>query len=69
MDAVLAVAGILTGLLVLYTVVRLAVRDGVLDARAKDDADLALRSAITRSRARHPEGASLDDLLDLDGPT
>ena len=35
---------IVTGLVVLYTVVRLAVRDGVLDARARDDAQLAQRA-------------------------
>lgn len=39
---ILAVA-VVAGLVVLYTVVRLAVRDGVLDARARDDAQLAQR--------------------------
>jgi hypothetical protein len=49
----LVLAVVLTGLLVLYTVVRFAVRDGVLDARAKDDAQLAQRDpdvAVRRSR-------------------
>ena len=60
---------IVAGLVVLYTVVRLAVRDGVLDARARDDAQLAQRNldlALRESRAAEPEKARLDDLLDAD---
>ena len=44
MDAVLIVVAVISALLLLYTVIRLGVRDGVLDARAKDDAQLAQRS-------------------------
>ena len=60
---------IVAGLVVLYTVVRLAVRDGVLDARARDDAQLAQRNldlALRESRAAEPEKARLHDLLDAD---
>ena len=67
----LVLAAVLTGLLMLYTVVRLAVRDGVLDARAKDDADLAQRTQRTQKdsgrRSRTTVGedpSSLDELLD-----
>ena len=60
---------IVAGLVVLYTVVRLAVRDGVLDARARDDAQLAQRNldlALRESRSVEPEGTRLDELLDAD---
>jgi hypothetical protein len=43
LEPVLIVLGVVSGLLLLYVVVRMAVRDGVLDARARDDAQLAQR--------------------------
>jgi hypothetical protein len=54
-DVVLIGVAVVSRLLVLYTVVRLAVRDGVLDARAKDDAQLAQREpALERRESRTP---------------
>lgn len=50
----LIVVAVVSGLLLLYTVIRLGVRDGVLDARARDDADLAQRNldeVVPESRA------------------
>ena len=71
LDMLLVLAAVLTGLLGLYTVVRLAVRDGVLDARAKDDAELAQRNpksaAPRRPRAAEADDTRLDDLLDAEG--
>ncbi len=64
MDAVLIVVAVISGLLLLYTVIRLGVRDGVLDARAKDDAQLAQRSpdeVLRDSKATHPSLDERDD--------
>lgn len=54
MDVVLIAVAVISGLLVLYTVIRFAVRDGLLDARARDDAQLAERNlaeTVQESRA------------------
>ena len=64
MDAVLIVVAVISGLLLLYTVVRLGVRDGVLDARAKDDAQLAQRSpdeVLRDGKATHSSLNEVDD--------
>ena len=55
-----------SGLLVLYTVIRLGVRDGVLDARARDDAALAQRK-LTDTVRESRSGISL--LEPVDDPT
>jgi hypothetical protein len=68
-DVVVVGVAVVSGLLVLYTVVRLAVRDGVLDARARDDAQLAQRKldlALRESREIQGDSTRLDDLLDAD---
>jgi hypothetical protein len=57
---ILAVA-VLAGLVVLYTVIRLGVRDGVLDARARDDAELAERQRRDRLRGQERVSDGQDD--------
>lgn len=63
--APLLVAGV-AGLVVLYVVVRLAVRDGVLDARARDDAQLAQRHL---DDTIHESRATISLLEDVDDRT
>lgn len=55
---------IVAGLAVLYSVVRMAVRDGVLDARARDDAALAQRNLDTVMRQGRTGVPSLEEVDD-----
>lgn len=66
MDVVLIAVAVVSGLLVLYTVIRLGVRDGVLDARARDDAELAQRNLSNQVRESR---ASISLLEPVDDPT
>jgi hypothetical protein len=63
-EFVIVAVAVVAGLVVLYTVIRLAVRDGVLDARAKDDAGLAERNldaTLRKSRTKLHSVEELDD--------
>jgi hypothetical protein len=62
-DVVLIAVAVVSGLLVLYTVIRLGVRDGVLDARARDDAELAQRKLADTVRDSR-NGMSLLETVD-----
>lgn len=61
--ALLAVV-IVAGVVVLYVVIRTGVRDGVLDARARDDAELAQRNLDSARRDSRATAASVEEVDD-----
>jgi hypothetical protein len=63
-ELVLIAVAAVSGLLLLYTVVRLGVRDGVLDARARDDAELAQRRLDDPGRDSRASISLLEDVDD-----